>query len=65
MEAQQSGTLIAGEVRDIGPMLWGLLHGLAMSDHLVADGGCQCEASCRVEDVQRILSLALNNVAPQ
>lgn len=65
VEAQQSGALIAGEVRDIGPMRWGLLHGLVMSDQLVADGSCQCEASCRVEDVQRVLALALNNVPPQ
>ncbi|WP_172936169.1 hypothetical protein [Rhodococcus sp. MS16] len=65
VEAQQSGTLIAGEARDIGPMLWGLLHGLAMSNYLVAVRVCQPEASYRFEDMQRILALALKNLAPR
>ncbi|MGF7123749.1 TetR/AcrR family transcriptional regulator [Rhodococcus sp. AG1013] len=65
VEAQQSGTLIAGEARDVGPMLWVLLHGLAMSNHLVADRACEPEASYRVEDMERILALALTNLAPR
>lgn len=64
-EAQQSGTLIAGEAREVGPMLWVLLHGLAMSNHLVADRGCEPEAGYRVEDMHRILALALKNLAPR
>ncbi len=65
VEAQQSGTLIAGEARDIGPMLWRLLHGLAMSNYLVAVRVCQPETSYRLEDMQRILALALKNLAPR
>lgn len=41
LEAQPSGDLLAGDVRDVGPLLWVLLHGLAMSDHLVTDRWCE------------------------
>ncbi|WP_164877559.1 TetR/AcrR family transcriptional regulator [Prescottella agglutinans] len=64
-DAQQTGTLIAGEAREVGPMLWVLLHGLAMSNHLVADRGCEPGSGYGVEDMHRILALALENLAPR
>ncbi|RDI23267.1 TetR family transcriptional regulator [Rhodococcus sp. AG1013] len=64
-EAQRSNTLIAGDARDVGPLLWVLLHGLAMSNHLVADHTCDHESGYGVEDLPRILGLALRNLTPR
>ncbi|WP_051637584.1 TetR/AcrR family transcriptional regulator [Rhodococcus sp. UNC363MFTsu5.1] len=65
VEAQQSGTLIAGDIRDVGPLLWVLLHGLAMSNHLVADQGCEPKKGYDADDMSRVLALALQNLAPR
>lgn len=65
VEAQKNGALIADDVRDVGPLVWVLLHGLAMSNHLVADRACDAEAGYGVDDMRRILALALNSLAPQ
>jgi AcrR family transcriptional regulator len=65
VDAQQSGTLIAGDVRDIGPLLWVLLHGLALSNHLVGDRACETSTGRDAEDMSRILALALRNLAPR
>ncbi|NLE78907.1 MAG: TetR/AcrR family transcriptional regulator [Rhodococcus sp.] len=64
VEAQQSKNLIADDPRDVGPLLWVLLHGLAMSNHLVTDQGCESEAGYDVGDLPRILDLALRSLAP-
>jgi len=65
VEAQQSNTLIAGDIREVGPLLWVLLHGLAMSNHLVADRGCEPGAGYDTEDMSRVLALALRNLTPR
>ncbi|MFE3289108.1 TetR/AcrR family transcriptional regulator [Rhodococcus sp. NPDC059234] len=65
VEAQQSGTLITGDTREVGPLLWVLLHGLAMSNHLVADRGCEPGTGYEVEDMERVLALALRSLAPR
>ncbi|MBP1161994.1 AcrR family transcriptional regulator [Rhodococcus sp. PvR044] len=65
VEAQQSNTLIAGDVREVGPLLWVLLHGLAMSNHLVADHTCEPGTGYQTEDMHRVLALALRNLAPR
>lgn len=65
VDAQRNGTLIAGDVGDIGPLLWVLLHGLALSNHLVGDRACETSTGRDAEDMSRILSLALRNLAPR
>ncbi len=65
VEAQRSHTLIAGDVGDIGPLLWVLLHGLALSNHLVGDRSCETSKGRDAEDMSRILALALRNLAPR
>lgn len=65
VEAQQNNTLIAGDVRHVGPLIWVLLHGLAMSNHLVADRSCEPGAGYDAEDMSRVLDLALRNLAPR
>lgn len=64
-EAQQSNVLIAGDARHVGPLLWVLLHGLAMSNHLVADLAGDPGTGYGVEDLPRILTLALRTLAPR
>ncbi|AYJ50674.1 TetR/AcrR family transcriptional regulator [Rhodococcus sp. P1Y] len=65
IEAQRSNTLIADDVRDVGPLLWVLLHGLAMSNHLVAEQTCDPGTGYEAEDLPRVLALALRNLAPR
>jgi AcrR family transcriptional regulator len=65
VDAQRSNTLIAGDVREVGPLLWVLLHGLAMSNHLVTDRGCEPGTGYQAEDMHRVLTLALRNLAPR
>ncbi|MCZ4556279.1 TetR/AcrR family transcriptional regulator [Rhodococcus maanshanensis] len=65
VEAQRTGVLVADDLRDVGPMLWVLLHGLAMSNHLVSDKMCERGSGYQVEDMQRVLALALRNLAPR
>ncbi|TQF69199.1 TetR/AcrR family transcriptional regulator [Rhodococcus spelaei] len=65
VEAQESNTLIAGDVREVGPLLWVLLHGLAMSNHLVADRSCGPGTGYSAADLPRVLALALRNLAPR
>ncbi|AQA20836.1 bacterial regulatory, tetR family protein [Rhodococcus sp. MTM3W5.2] len=65
VEAQQSNTLIAGDIREVGPLLWVLLHGLAMSNYLVADHTCEPGTGYQTEDMHRVLALALRNLAPR
>ncbi|MFC7446930.1 TetR/AcrR family transcriptional regulator [Rhodococcus daqingensis] len=65
IEAQRTGDLVADDPRDVGPMLWVLLHGLAMSNHLVSDKMCEPGTGYQVEDMQRVLALALRNLAPR
>ncbi|WP_186626438.1 TetR/AcrR family transcriptional regulator [Rhodococcus sp. BP22] len=65
IEAQQSNTLIADDIRDVGPLLWVMLHGLAMSNHLVADQPCETGTGYGAEDLPRVLALALRNLAPR
>ncbi|MFC9789793.1 TetR/AcrR family transcriptional regulator [Rhodococcus sp. NPDC127528] len=64
VEAQRSGTLVADDARDVGPLLWVLLHGLAMSNHLVVDRGCEPRKGYDVADMERVLALALRSLAP-
>ncbi|WP_164874170.1 TetR/AcrR family transcriptional regulator [Rhodococcus spongiicola] len=64
VESQRSNTLIADDVRDVGPLLWVLLHGLAMSNHLVAHRACDTETGYETGDLSRVLGLALRNLAP-
>lgn len=65
VKAQQSNTLIASDARDVGPLLWVLLHGLAMSNHLVTDQTCESDTGYTAGDLPRILDLALQNLAPR
>ncbi|MDH6679394.1 AcrR family transcriptional regulator [Rhodococcus sp. LBL1] len=65
VEAQRNGTLIAGDVREVGPLLWVLLHGLSLSNHLVADGHCESGTGYEADDMPRLLALALQNLAPR
>ncbi|RVW04036.1 TetR/AcrR family transcriptional regulator [Rhodococcus xishaensis] len=65
VEAQQSNTLVADDARDVGPLLWVLLHGLAMSNHLVADRACDSGTGYAAEDLPRVLALALRNLCPR
>lgn len=65
VKAQQSNTLIANDARDVGPLLWVLLHGLAMSNHLVTDQACESDTGYTAGDLPRILDLALQNLAPR
>lgn len=65
VEAQRSNTLIANDARDVGPLVWVLLHGLAMSNHLVTDQACESETGYTAGDLPRILDLALQNLAPR
>lgn len=65
VEAQRDGTLIAGDVREVGPLLWVLLHGLAMASHLVAEPGCRSGSGHDAGDMPRVLDLGLRNLAPR
>ncbi|WFR71022.1 hypothetical protein P9209_16730 [Prescottella defluvii] len=65
VEAQQDGTLIAGDVREIGPLVWVLLHGLSLSNHLVADQQCSSDTGYEADDMPRLLALALQNLSPR
>lgn len=65
VDAQQNGALIADDIRDVGPLLWVLLHGLALSDHLVAGRTCEPGSAYDADDMHRILELALRNLAPR
>ncbi|MFC4603425.1 TetR/AcrR family transcriptional regulator [Rhodococcus kronopolitis] len=65
VEAQRSHTLVAGDVREVGPLLWVLLHGMAMSNHLVVDRGCEPGTGYSAEDAERVLALALVSLAPR
>lgn len=64
VDAQQSNTLITDDPRDVGPLLWVLLHGLAMSNHLVAEHTCDSGTGYEAGDLPRILALALRKLAP-
>lgn len=65
IEAQRSNTFITDDIRHVGPLLWVLLHGLAMSNHLVADQPCETGTGYGAEDLPRVLALALRNLAPR
>lgn len=65
VSAQRGNELIDGDVRDVGPLLWVLLHGLAMSNHLVADRAHVSETGYGVDDLTRVLDLALQALAPR
>ncbi|MDG3008753.1 TetR/AcrR family transcriptional regulator [Rhodococcus sp. D2-41] len=65
VEAQRTRTLLAGDVRDVGPLLWVILHGLAMSNHLAADGGCGSRTDDPAEQMPRLLALALQRLSPR
>ncbi|ORI14602.1 hypothetical protein BJD99_05640 [Rhodococcus sp. 1163] len=64
VEAQRSNILITGDARDVGPLLWVLLHGLAMSNHLITDRTGESGTGYGVDDLPRILGLALRNLTP-
>ena len=64
VDAQRNGLLIPGDPRDVGPLLWVLLHGLAMSNHLVADDTGESSTGYGVDDLERVLDLALQNLSP-
>lgn len=71
VEAQRTHTLLAGDVREVGPLLWVILHGLAMSNHLAvqsdqlaAGGGCASRADDPSEQMPRLVALALRRLAP-
>lgn len=63
--AQQDNVLIAGDARDVGPLLWVLLHGLAMSSHLVTADPSDSGTGYGVDALPRILALALETLAPR
>ncbi len=65
VQAQQSETLIADDARDVGPLLWVLVHGLALSNHVGADPTCETGTGYDTDDMQRVLGLALRNLAPR
>ncbi|MFD4365834.1 TetR/AcrR family transcriptional regulator [Rhodococcus sp. NPDC058521] len=65
IEAQRTKTLIAADARDVGPLLWVILHGLAMSNHLISNRACESETGYDAEDLPRVLDLALRSLAPK
>lgn len=64
-DAQQNNTLVSADIRDAGPLVWVLLHGLAMSNHLVADRTNGSTSGYDIDDLHRILDLALTSLAPR